>query len=205
MKKKKFTGITALLPLILFDLAAMPVSAEVTDYQETGAGLEETKDECQVIYKSIYDFSETIPKYPELEDAIKLSDTNGTVKVDDSISFTVDTGGKTFDVVISDPTIAKLTVKDGVVTVTGLRKGTTTITIICNGKSATYVVTVVAAKSNDSNSINNPSDSTKKNDSDSASNIQTGDENHILIYGAMLIASIFGLVRSRGRKEKRKL
>lgn len=205
MKKKKFTGITALLPLVLFDLAAMPVSAEVTDYQETGAGLEETKDECQVIYKSTYDFSETIPKYPERKDVIKLSDTNGIVKVDDSISFTVDTGGKTFDVVISDPTIAKVKIKDGVVTVTGLREGTTTITIICNGKSATYVVTVVAAKSNDSNSINNSSDSTKKSDSDSASNIQTGDENHILIYGAMLIASIFGLVRSRGRKEKRKL
>ncbi len=68
MKKKKHVGITALLPLVLFNLTIMPVYAEVSDYQsvDTGGG-EETSAKCEVIYKGTYDFSETIPKYPELE------------------------------------------------------------------------------------------------------------------------------------------
>ncbi len=67
MKKKKYVGIAALLPLALFKLTALPVSAEVTGYQEADTSTEETSAECQVIYKSTYDFSEEIPKYPELE------------------------------------------------------------------------------------------------------------------------------------------
>lgn len=67
MKKKKFVGISALLPLVLCHFATLPVYAEVTDLQAIDAGAEETSAECQVIYKSTYDFSEEIPKYPELE------------------------------------------------------------------------------------------------------------------------------------------
>ncbi len=67
MKKKKFVGISALLPLVLCNFATLPVHAEVTDLQTIDAGAEETSAECQVIYKSTYDFSEEIPKYPELE------------------------------------------------------------------------------------------------------------------------------------------
>ncbi len=67
MKKKKFVGLTALLPLALFNVTALPVYAEVTDFQEADTSTEESSAECEVIYKSTYDFSEEIPKYPELE------------------------------------------------------------------------------------------------------------------------------------------
>lgn len=67
MKKKKFVGISALLPLVLCNFAALPVHAEVTGSQTVDTGAEETSAECQVIYKSTYDFSEEIPKYPELD------------------------------------------------------------------------------------------------------------------------------------------
>ena len=67
MKKKKFVGISALLPLILCNFATLPVHAEVTDSQTVDTSTEETSVECQVIYKSTYDFSEEIPKYPELD------------------------------------------------------------------------------------------------------------------------------------------
>lgn len=67
MKKKKFVGILALLPLVLCNFATLPVHAEVTDSQTVDTSAEETSVECQVIYKSTYDFSEEIPKYPELD------------------------------------------------------------------------------------------------------------------------------------------
>ncbi len=67
MKKKKFVGISALLPLILCNFETLPVHAEVTDSQTVDTSTEETSVECQVIYKSTYDFSEEIPKYPELD------------------------------------------------------------------------------------------------------------------------------------------
>lgn len=70
MKKKKFVVITALIPLSLFNFVTLPASAEVAEYQETDAGMEEYSAECQVIYKSTYDFSEEIPKYPKLEVSI---------------------------------------------------------------------------------------------------------------------------------------
>lgn len=67
MKKKKFVGISALLPLVLCNFAVLPVHAEVTGSQTVDTSAEETSAECQVIYKSTYDFSEEIPKYPELD------------------------------------------------------------------------------------------------------------------------------------------
>lgn len=67
MKKKKFVGLTALLPLALSNVTALPVYAEVTDFQTVDTSIEETSAECEVIYKSTYDFSEEIPKYPELD------------------------------------------------------------------------------------------------------------------------------------------
>ena len=137
-----------------------------------------------------------------IDEDIKLSDIDGTVKVDDSIKFTVDTGGKPFDVTISDSSIAKIAVKDGVVTVTGLNEGTATITITCNGKSVTYKINVTGK---DNKSFGNSSNSNSNKNSNGRTNVQTGDENNILLYGAMLIASVFGLARIRGRKEKRKL
>ncbi len=42
MKKKKYVGIAALLPLALFKLTALPVSAEVTGYQEADTSTGET-------------------------------------------------------------------------------------------------------------------------------------------------------------------
>lgn len=67
MKKKKFVGLTALLPLALVYVTTLPVYAEVTDFQTVDTSTEQTSVECQVIYKSTYDFSEEIPKYPELD------------------------------------------------------------------------------------------------------------------------------------------
>lgn len=67
MKKKKFVGLTALILLALFNFASLPVYAEVTEFQTADTNAEETSAECQVIYKSTYDFSEEIPKYPELD------------------------------------------------------------------------------------------------------------------------------------------
>lgn len=67
MKKKKIVGLTALLPLALFHVTTLPVYAEVTDFQTVDTSTEQTSVECQVIYKSTYDFSEEIPKYPELD------------------------------------------------------------------------------------------------------------------------------------------
>ena len=67
MKKKKYVGLTALLPLALFNCVSLPVYAEVTDFQTVDTSVEETSAECEVIYKSTYDFSEEIPKYPELD------------------------------------------------------------------------------------------------------------------------------------------
>ncbi len=67
MKKKKILGLSALSSLVLCNFAAMPVYAEVTDIQEADTSAEMTSAECEVIYKSTYDFSEDIPKYPELE------------------------------------------------------------------------------------------------------------------------------------------
>lgn len=67
MKKKKFVGLTALLPLALFNVTALPVHAEVIDFQEADTSADKTSAACEVIYKSTYDFSEEIPKYPELD------------------------------------------------------------------------------------------------------------------------------------------
>lgn len=67
MKKKKFVGLTALLPMALINVTALPVHAEVIDFQEADTSAEETSAACEVIYKSTYDFSEEIPKYPELD------------------------------------------------------------------------------------------------------------------------------------------
>lgn len=67
MKKKKFVRLIALFPLALFDFVSLPVYAEVTDVQTVDTSIEETSAECEVIYKSTYDFTEEIPKYPELD------------------------------------------------------------------------------------------------------------------------------------------
>lgn len=67
MKKKKFVGIMVLFSLVFLNLTSLSAYAKVTDYQMADTGVEETSAECQVIYKSTYDFSEEIPKYPEVE------------------------------------------------------------------------------------------------------------------------------------------
>lgn len=352
--KKKNTGIAALILLAMLQPAVLPVSAGVTEYQEAETDGEETSVKCQVVYKSTYDFSETIPKYPELEissygyegiydgklhgitvdcgtdgvtvlystdgktfteknpvykdtgtyviyykaekdgygtaagsatvsikeavidfashgysglydgklhgieisvqtdgcrilysedgvdfspkkpeyrepgtyvvyykilkdnyepvtgsreviirekdNNINLSDTDGTVKVNDSVKFTVDTGGEPFEITVSDSDIARVTVKDGAVTVTGLKEGKATITITCNGKSAVYRITVSGRDS--INDGNTDTFQNTDNGQEQISNVQTGDDNHSLLYGAMLLGSAFGLTILKRRKEK---
>ena len=69
MKKYKYTNMAVLILLSMLELTAMPVYADVTEYQEPGMDMEEVSAECEVVYRETYDFSETIPKYPETLDA----------------------------------------------------------------------------------------------------------------------------------------
>lgn len=264
MKKKKFVGIMALFSLVFLNLTSLSAYAKVTDYQMADTGVEETSAECQVIYKSTYDFSEEIPKYPEVEvsaygyegvydgeyhgisvdcrtdgcqilysedgvnfttmkpeykepgtyvvyyrivkdnyatvigsrtiiikekdNGIKLSDTDGTVKVSDSITFSVDTNGEPFDITISDPSIASWSVDKGVVSVTGLKVGKAVITITSNGNSAAYILTVTNLQNNQEN-----------NDT---SQVQTGDLSDVECYIIMLGISTVGLAVFARRKMK---
>ncbi len=295
MKKKKFVGIAALVPLAMCNLTALPVYAEVTDYQEIDTSTEEACAECQVIYKSTYDFSEEIPKYPELEisssgyEGVYDGNSHGIV-VDckiDGATILYSTDGKTYTdkkPVYKDAgtyiTYYKVE-KDGYATVTG----TETVKIkeaaidftsndysgIYDGKKhsidlsaktdgckilysedginysskkpeykepGTYVVyykitkdnyaTVTGSSTvtikvkdsavggdaqnnsnqNDNRNQNSGSQSNRNTDgkADSVtSKVQTGDESNILLYVAVLIASVFGLAKSKRREEKRKL
>ncbi len=277
MKRNKFAGITALLPLVLFDLAALPVSAEVTDYQETEAGLEEIRDKCQVIYKSTYDFSETIPKYPELE--VSASGYEGvydgkphgiTVGCGtDGITVLYSTDGRSYTAkkpvytgVGTYVTYYRVE-KEGYTTAAGsavvkikeavidfasydyngiydgrqhsielsVRTGGCKVLYSEDGinftskkpeyqEPGTYVVCYKIMKDNHAtvtgsgkviikekdNTIKldrgNPvSTDTASGNPDNISHVQTGDASHILPYGAMLIASVLGLVKNRSRKE----
>lgn len=53
--------------MALINVTALPVHAEVIDFQEADTSADKTSAACEVIYKSTYDFSEEIPKYPELD------------------------------------------------------------------------------------------------------------------------------------------
>lgn len=294
MKKKKFMGITALIPLALFNLTALPVSAEVTGYQEADTGLEETSAECQVIYKGKYDFSEEIPKYPELEvsasgyEGVYDEKSHGIIVgcKTDGANILYSTDGKTYtdkNPVYKDAgtyVIYYKVEKDGYAAVTGqatvrIEEAVIDFTSsdysgIYDGKKhgidlsaktdgckvlysedgvnytskkpeykepGTYVVyykilkdnyatvtgsSTVTIKEKDSAVNSNIQNSNNQNNNDQnnrsqnsgnvdgnadagISRVQTGDESNLLFYGAMLIASISGLVKNRGRKEKKKL
>lgn len=299
MKKKKFVGIAALLPLALCNLTALPVSADVTDYQEADTSAEETSAECQVIYKTTYDFSEEIPKYPELEvsasgyEGIYDGKSHGiTVNCGtDGATILYSTDGKTYSTKKPEYTDAGTYVtyykveKDGYTTTTGsetirIKEAMIEFDIddsdkFYDGKNhsielsvktkgcqilysedrvnftskkpeykepGTYTIYykiikdnyetvtgssnvtikekdgVVNSNKQNSNNQNNNSQNNKSQNSNnqsnsnadgnagaSISNVQTGDESHILLYGAMLIASIFGLKILKRREEKRKL
>lgn len=284
MRKKKYVGIAALIPLALFKLTALPVSAEVTGYQEADTSTGETSAECQVIYKSTYDFSEEIPKYPELEvsssgyEGVYDGKLHGIAVVckTDGATILYSTDGKIYTTkkpVYTDAgtyvTYYKVE-KDGYATAVG----TETVKIkeavidfnasdysgIYDGKKhsidlsaktdgckilysedginftskkpeykepGTYVVyykimkdnyatvtgsSIVTIKSEDStvnssnqNSSNQNNSNVDGNADSGISKVQTGDESHILLYSAMFIASVFGLVKSKRREEKRKL
>lgn len=293
MKKKTFMGITALLPLVLCDSAAMPVYAEVTDYQDVDTGInDEGSAECEVIYKSTYGFSEEIPKYPELEvsssgyegiydgethginvdckidGAVILYSTDGknyadkrpvykdagtyvtyykaekagyaavsgkeTVRIKEaaidytshdysgiydgkkhSIDLSVRTEG--CKILYSEDGI-KYTpkkpeykgpgtyvvyyriMKDNYVTVTG----NSTVTIRADGNTTDSNVSDNSNQDDDRNQNNGSKcDSSADGSTDNGvSKVQTGDENNILFYGAMPIASVFGMAKSKRRKEK---
>ena len=67
MKKYKFVNGAAVILLSVCCLVPKTATASVTEYQIPDTDLEESSMDCEVIYKSTYDFSETIPKYPELD------------------------------------------------------------------------------------------------------------------------------------------
>lgn len=104
MKKKRFVGMAALLPFAFFQVTELNVHAEVADFQTADTSAEETSAECQVIYRSTYDFSEEIPKYSELD--VTASGYEGTydgkyhgISVDcrtESVSILYSADGKTY-------------------------------------------------------------------------------------------------------------
>lgn len=292
MKKKKFVGLTALLPLALFNVTALPVHAEVTDFQEADTSTEESSAECEVIYKSTYDFSEEIPKYPELD--VTASGYEGVydgkshgITVDcktEGATILYSTDGKTYSTKKPEYTNVGTYVtyykveKDGYTTTTGsavvkIKEATIEFDaddciVFYDGKNhsiemdvktddckilysedginysskkpeykepGTYVVyykimrdnyaTVTGSSTvtikersnvvnNTQNSNQNSNNQNNKNQNSSqidgnadagVSRVQTGDESNIFFYAAMLIASAFGLLKNRDRKEKRKL
>ena len=173
---------------ILYSEDGINFTSKKPEYKEPGTYI--------VYYKIVKDNYETVTGSSKLiikeqDGGIKLPGTGDTINIGETIRVPVDAGGKLFDVTVSESDVISVSVKNGVMSITGLKKGTATITITCNGKTATYKIKVVGNGNNNSNS--------------SVSNVQTGDENNILLYGTMFIASLFVLLGSRGRKEKRKL
>lgn len=288
MKKKKVVGIMALLPL-LFNFATLPVYADVTDVQTINTGAEETSAECQVVYKSTYDFSEEIPKYPELEvtswgyEGIYDGESHG-IKIDcktDGVTILYSTDGKTYSTIKPEYTDVGTYVtyykleKTGYTTAVGsetvrikeamIEFDSDDCNVFYDGKNhsidvssktdgckilysedginftskkpeykepGTYVVyykimkdnyatvtgsSTVTIKAKDSTVNNNNQNSSNQNNGSQnnsgvdgnadtgISKVQTGDESHILFYGAMFIASVFGLTALKRREEKRKL
>lgn len=67
MKRYKNRNILILTLLTLIHFTSIPVFADVTEYQNPNTNMEESSADCEVIYKTTYDFSEEIPKYPELD------------------------------------------------------------------------------------------------------------------------------------------
>ncbi|HBA69449.1 MAG TPA: hypothetical protein DCZ40_08850 [Lachnospiraceae bacterium] len=68
MKKNKNRNmITCILLASIVGCTLLPVYATVAEYQYPDTSLTESSADCDVIYKTTYDFSENIPKYPELE------------------------------------------------------------------------------------------------------------------------------------------
>lgn len=65
--KKNRNMITCALLASLFGCTVLPVCAAVAEYQSPDTGMGEYSADCDVVYKTTYDFSDNIPKYPELE------------------------------------------------------------------------------------------------------------------------------------------
>ena len=85
------------------------------------------------------------------------------------------------------------------ISVTGLKEGTATITITSNGKTALYKVRVIG---NGTINTGNTDSSKHQNTGSHTSNVQTGDESNIFFYVMMLMVSAFGLTKLK-RREKR--
>lgn len=224
MKKRKFAGMMALLPLVLFDLTVIPVSAEVTGYEELEVGMEETKDKCLVIYKSTYEFSETIPKYPELE--VSVSGYEGVYDgkphgiivscKNDGITVSYSNDGRFYTAknpVYTDVgtyVVYYKVEKDGYTATVGSATVKITeaqIKIIKDNHETVPESSTVFIKEEDvpGSSNQNNNNSNKQNVDASISKVQTGDDSHILFYGIMFIVSAFGLVKNKGRREKKEL
>lgn len=67
MKTYKKTSILILTLLAIIQSTSISAFADVTEYQNPNMTTEESNAECEVIYKTTYEFSEEIPKYPDLE------------------------------------------------------------------------------------------------------------------------------------------
>lgn len=170
---------------ILYSEDGINFTSKKPEYKEPGTYI--------VYYKIVKDNYETVTGSSKLiidekDGGIKLPGIGDTIKIGETIRVPVDTGGKSFDATVSELDIISISVKNGVLSITGLKEGEATVTLTCNGKTAAYKIKVVSS----GNINSNPS----------VSNVQTGDESNILFYGAMFIASLLGLLG--GRKEKRK-
>ena len=275
MKKVKYMGTMPFILLSLFHFAAMPVMATVTEYQNPDTSMEESSMDCEVIYKATYDFTETIPKHPELEisnygyEGVYDGNSYG-ITVDckiDGVRILYSSDGKTYT--SKKPTYKNVGTyltyfkveKDGYMPVAGsatvrimeaeIDFDSNDYSITYDGKShgidmsvqtsgckilysedginfsskkpeykepGTYVVyykiskenhatvtgsskVVITTKDNTNNSNNQNNNSVKQN---TGSNVQTGDDSHILLYGVMVVGAGIGLIKNH-RKERKNL
>lgn len=87
---------TCALLAILLGSTLLPVYATVAEYQNANTTNGESSTDCDVIYKTTYDFSEDIPKYPELEVA-----SSGYDGIYDGIAHGIEVGCKIVDAKIT--------------------------------------------------------------------------------------------------------
>lgn len=276
MKRYKNINILILTLLTLFHFTSIPVFADVTEYQNTNTNMEESSAECEVIYKTTYDFSEEIPKYPELEvfasgyDGIYDGEPHGIIVncETDDVTITYSSDGNNY--VSEKPVYTDVGTyvtyykveKDDYTTVTGSATVKITeaaidytsvdysglydgklhgieLSIYTDGceilysedgvdftskkpeykEPGTYITYYKISKDNyttatgsnkvtikekDSTTSNNNqnSNNTDKNTDDGISRVQTGDDSHILFYGAVFIVSGVSLRKFKRREEK---
>lgn len=103
MKKYRLINTAALIGIVSANLVMQPVCAGATEYQNADTDMEISSADCEVIYKTTYDFSQTIPKYPN---DLKVS-ASGYDGIYDGASHGITVGCQTSGAVITYSTDGK--------------------------------------------------------------------------------------------------